>query len=1022
MFAVLAINSAKLNFERGVCRIGKAKLLSVLVVVMLFSSVFVFASAAAKEQSTASNLLSRADSFLFGTGGRSTTVTGYQVSEGGGGSASATIACTDSDNGEDYNSKGITTGLDLPVSSVVSREDSCDSGIIIREYYCYKGSPSYPDGYIVSSAMACQSGTNCSNGACVASASSGSGGGGGAKLSPCGSYGDVNGDGFVSSADSAAINKHVVGSSELSNSQFKLADVNADGSVSVKDSIYIERYLAGMITTFPVCQSSSGGGGGGSTGCARKNPALTMSPVSQEVVAGETATFKVAIANNDNAACGPSVFQRYSDSWSNTPGDVVVTDDFTGKDLPPVSPQSSFSYSLYAKVSEKAMLGDYEINVEVRNQTPASSQPSQIYSDKETVLLIVKPKQQACSDSDGGLDYHVKGTARQGDNYFEDSCITGTAILNEAYCKDNIVTIPPGYTCQYGCKDGACLQSGGGSIGVPDVSVDWITIAPGSYPHYVGNDLVAMVTIRNIGTATVECAKYCAEGEKSFPVTFSVSGLLPAVMKYSDETGAVKNGWNDAGVMKLTVTIPPMKAGGSRSFSITLRFSEAGNYRFVASAGNAPGPAGSFTNEDDLHLSNNWKEKSSEVLPKKTAEKPSCTDSDMGQNLHTKGIVKYNQNFEEKYRHELVDSCSGSTLNEYYCDANGNAQTAYFSCPYSCSDGACLKQPIKETKNGFIGTSWECYDGSSGATASSGGSVCYAEEGLRSRAEEACENRCSLSSGKCGVNSFSVSGDCEISAAPVVPPELEPPEVPDDRRVYEVHIKKGWNIVGLLPLMAVSENVGKSSSTCLWSQAGKVTDYLKKNVFGFDALKKSYVPLGDLSTSTPPEGSYLSNTPLNGYWLRSSEDCSITMDFSQMAPDNEIFNVIEKRVSQYNWKLAKGWNFFTVLPEMEGKTLDDMRGSCEVKSAYGYDSFSNRWVNLNRIEFSHEAVGYGFVMKVADECVLGSSAALPPPLPEEESSASSGGGGGRGIAATASASGGGGASSVSSAASSKEGG
>lgn len=66
----------------------------------------------------------------------------------------------------------------------------------------------------------------------------------------------------------------------------------------------------------------------------------------------------------------------------------------------------------------------------------------------------------------------------------------------------------------------------------------------------------------------------------------------------------------------------------------------------------------------------------------------SCTDTDGGKNYYSKGNVKYNLNFPDNI-YEIMDSCSGSTLNEYYCDDQGNAQTEYYSCPNGCSDGAC---------------------------------------------------------------------------------------------------------------------------------------------------------------------------------------------------------------------------------------------------------------------------------------------------------------------------------------------
>ena len=66
-----------------------------------------------------------------------------------------------------------------------------------------------------------------------------------------------------------------------------------------------------------------------------------------------------------------------------------------------------------------------------------------------------------------------------------------------------------------------------------------------------------------------------------------------------------------------------------------------------------------------------------------------CFDSDNGQSYTQRGSVTYNLNYEASSRYTLTDSCSGNTLNEYYCTSDGLAQTGYYACPYGCSEGAC---------------------------------------------------------------------------------------------------------------------------------------------------------------------------------------------------------------------------------------------------------------------------------------------------------------------------------------------
>ena len=245
----------------------------------------------------------------------------------------------------------------------------------------------------------------------------------------------------------------------------------------------------------------------------------------------------------------------------------------------------------------------------------------------------------------------------------------------------------------------------------------------------------------------------------------------------------------------------------------------------------------------------------------------------------------------------------------------------------------------------------------------------------------------------CEGSGKSVSASKTITILPAqgtVPVPLMPPKekVSVANAQYTVEIKKGWNLVSLLPFLAVSGKKGASASTCSWlqgdvSSGSSAEKYLKQNIFGYDSLKRKYVSLSELN-SIPWQinGSYLVNSMYNSYWLRSNEDCSVSMDLSSAASNTEVFKNLHQ-ISSNNYKLVQGWNFVAALPDMEGKTLDDFKGSCEIRSAYAFDTLANKWVNLNRIEFSHGAVGYGFVIKVAGDCVLGSESdsGLPPLLP-----------------------------------------
>lgn len=70
---------------------------------------------------------------------------------------------------------------------------------------------------------------------------------------PCGSVGDVDGDGVITDNDGQMVLQYAIGKITLTDQQMKDADVNLDHSINAVDGLFIIRYLAGYISTFPAC-------------------------------------------------------------------------------------------------------------------------------------------------------------------------------------------------------------------------------------------------------------------------------------------------------------------------------------------------------------------------------------------------------------------------------------------------------------------------------------------------------------------------------------------------------------------------------------------------------------------------------------------------------------------------------------------------------------------------------------------------------------------------------------------------
>jgi hypothetical protein len=64
---------------------------------------------------------------------------------------------------------------------------------------------------------------------------------------------------------------------------------------------------------------------------------------------------------------------------------------------------------------------------------------------------------KTCNDTDGGKNYYVKGEVYNGSSWLNDYCFDAN-ILDEGYCSPNIGFQIDWYNCPFGCSDGACIM------------------------------------------------------------------------------------------------------------------------------------------------------------------------------------------------------------------------------------------------------------------------------------------------------------------------------------------------------------------------------------------------------------------------------------------------------------------------------------------------------------------------------------------------------------------------------------
>lgn len=113
-------------------------------------------------------------------------------------------------------------------------------------------------------------------------------------------------------------------------------------------------------------------------------------------------------------------------------------------------------------------------------------------------------------------------------------------------------------------------------------------------------------------------------------------------------------------------------------------------------------------------------------------------------------------------------------------------------------------------------------------------------------------------------------------------------------------------------------------------------------------------------------------------WVYSDKDQAVDID-----PHSDSIFIPYNSV-----RLTNGWNFLTITPDMveknEGKTVIDLKGSCNIEKAYVYAGDKHgKWKDASSLELESRLVWFGIVIKVSDdECYLGEGyLGLPPSLP-----------------------------------------
>lgn len=180
--------------------------------------------------------------------------------------------------------------------------------------------------------------------------------------------------------------------------------------------------------------------------------------------------------------------------------------------------------------------------------------------------------------------------------------------------------------------------------------------------------------------------------------------------------------------------------------------------------------------------------------------------------------------------------------------------------------------------------------------------------------------------------------------------------------VVEIEAAKGWNLLpeGGLTHMDFKERTVLSS--------------LLMPMYYYLPINKQYVK---------SEGGY--NDEDFALVRQNSDYLKLGARWYYFKESTPVFLKIDKGIA--GSKLYRGWNLMTYVPQMFYNDLE--LGDCSVERLYRWNPFLASW-ERNQIDLifgtdaEDDLVGYGFAIKVADSCTLGSVEVIPsvPEIPQ----------------------------------------
>lgn len=206
--------------------------------------------------------------------------------------------------------------------------------------------------------------------------------------------------------------------------------------------------------------------------------------------------------------------------------------------------------------------------------------------------------------------------------------------------------------------------------------------------------------------------------------------------------------------------------------------------------------------------------------------------------------------------------------------------------------------------------------------------------------------------------------------------ENEPGSESVDCADKKLKIQKGWNLLNFNYLL---RDIGEEN--------------LFNRLYLFDSISKEYVLYSKnnenliINLDNKMQEFYGSDEIaliFNSVWYYSDKEIIVPI-FDNFKSNEEL----QEYINYYNKDfITSGWNLINVNEMMIGKSLYDLKGTCNIEKAYGWDTSTRNggyWNNLLDENIPEEALGMGFALKVSSNCKLdftgSSNIPAPPSIP-----------------------------------------